>query len=246
MAVGLLDRAEQEHLLSSSSNAKLSYSEACLLDSQNMDEKALMVVKQYTLSADDINSYERARFHSHYLGNKEDSKENHNNSAQMVENCNVLFNYLKAGQLLLDLHLFRGTSLERFCDSIAFGQVDNDAFLSDCKNIEDGGELTNKYGGEVFTYGQHISTSIRFDVACEHLACPTQCMLKISAPKGTPARCIQEISERPEEKEVLVISGTQFRILKIRPQKSGIKEIYVEVVVNPPAKSNYDSGNGYG
>lgn len=244
MAVEVLERATQETQLSNRDNIRRIYSNACLLDSQNIDEEAMRVVKQYTSNADEINSYERVRFRSLFSNNGENSRVAYENSTQAEERHNNLMQYLDAGRLPADFRLFRGTSLEHFCDAIIFGQIDNSIFLNDCKNINDGNELTEKYKGQVFTYGQYISASVKIEAACDFLDGPTQCLLNISAPKGALARCIGNISECSTEDEVLFPSGTQFRIVEIRPREK-IKDIYVEVVVDKAAKNSYDAGNEY-
>lgn len=245
MSIELLESVKEKAQSSNIDNARLSYGDACILDSQNVDEKTQEVIMQYTSNCDDINSYERARFHSSFLDNGEKDKSTYENSAQAEERHNVLMEYLTTGRLPLDLCLFRGTSLENFCDVIAFSQIESSDFLNDCKSINDGNKLTDKYKGQVFTYGQPVPTSVKFDVACDFLAYPTQCMLKIKAPKGILARCIQKMSTHQEEKEVLLPPGTRFQIVKIRPQANGIKEIYVQVIVEEVVKNSYEISNEY-
>lgn len=244
MSVELLEREETEPRLSNRDNAKLSYNAAYLSDSQNIDERTLKAVKQYTSNADDINGYFRMQFNSAFLDNAKKDQEMCDNATHMEERCNALANYLDAGRLPTDFRLFRGTSLEDLCGSVVFGQIDSSIFLDDCRKIIDSVQLTEKYKGQIFTYKQPVSASIIVEVACDFLKGPTQCMLNISAPKGTCARCLGDSSTQPEEVEVLLASGMQFRIIKIESQ-SEMKDIYVEVAANPPVKTGYNVRNEY-
>lgn len=228
MAVELLERQEKE--TQSSNYVERSYNDACDRDSQDMDENVQSVVKQYTSNADDINRHERKRFRSLAASNGEKDKITYKDPVPIEESCNVLDEYLGAGRLNSDFHLFRGTSLENLCNSVVFSQIDNSDFLKDCKEIEDGNKLTEKYKGQIFTYIQLVSTSIKTYVAADFLCGPTQCMLNINAPKGACARCLGDNSSHRGEYEVLLASGTQFRIVRIEHRQK-MKDIYVEVIV---------------
>lgn len=240
MAVGLLEQDEKETQSSNKDNAKLSYGEACVLDAQNIDANVQSAVYEYTVNSNSFNSYERTRFH---LSSGNGRDENiYENSAPMPEKHEELEKYLNSGGLHSDLYLHRGTSLGNFCGAITLENVDATTFSKDIQNMDDK-ELSEKYRNQIFTYRQFVSTSISPDIARGFLAYPTPCLLKIEAPKGTHGRCVQELSKNPDEKEVLLNSCTQFRIVKIRTQADGMKCIWATVVVDE-AEKNDDNAEG--
>lgn len=242
MAVGLLEQAEKEIQLSNRDNRKGSYSDTCIRDSQNLDAKTRDAIYKYTVDSRPFNNRQEERLYCSPV-NEGISESIRENSVQ-EERCNLLDQYLHAERLPMDLPLFRGTSLERFCDKIVFNDVDKEIFLNDCKTVTDGDKLTEKYGGQVFTYKQRVSTSVDSRRVLDFLRGPTQCMLNIVAPKGAFARCIRDVSEYPTENEVLLPCDTKFRIIEIRSHEK-IHDIYVEVVVDQQTRNTYDIGNGY-
>lgn len=240
MAVGLLEQAEKETQLSNKDNARLSYGEACVLDAQNIDANVQSAVYEYTVDSNSFNSYERTRFH---LSSGNGSDENiYENSAPTLEGYEALVEYLNSGELLFDVYLHRGTSLGNLCGAITLENIDAANFSKDIQNMDDI-ELSEKYRDQIFTYRQFVSTSISPHVARDFLAYPAPCLLEIEAPKGTPGRCVQELSGNPDEKEVLLNSCTQFRIVKIRTQPDGMKCIWARVVVDE-AEKNDDNADG--
>lgn len=224
--------AEEKEGQVNNTNHRISYSDMCAIDKRAADSESLNAIKNYTSSSNKINSYELSLSLGIPL-------EDDNIIKQEENNCAALRHYLDTGQLLIDMVLFRGSSMDSFCSRL----IDSVDFFRDCMNLSDK-ELNNKYETKIFTYGQFLSTSVDYDSACEFISFPNPCMLRIYAPKGTACRCIESISEQPAEHEVTLTSNTKFQLKRIQTEADGMKTIFLTVIISQNEENDSDTANG--
>lgn len=192
------------------------------LDAEDASPEAQRAINRYTYETfNDINQVLR-----------EGVDANPNENDICLQDINDIQNYLTSNSFPEAVTLHRGTSAEYL--KFLFGDIPIVAstFVEDLQYLPDA-DLTAKYSESIFTIDGFISTSVDPDVALEFLPTSNQCILVISAPKGTQGRFIANISSYFEEQEVLLPHHTCFQICQIQTDNNtGIKYIYVTVLNN--------------